>query len=96
MLNAARVSQPRIVDLIVQNTALGGDLGDGLASSCEDWLDAGEVPDAPQDHVAVRRRDLTAVAHAVEHVGRGNRGAATREWVFCGVDGYVLSGLIIG
>jgi hypothetical protein len=29
-------------------------------------------------------------------VGRGHRRAATREWIFCGVDGYVLSGLIIG
>ena len=39
----------------------------------------GQAFDPPQDHVAVRRRDLTAVARPVQHVGRGHRRSAPEE-----------------
>ena len=89
VLDSARVTKPWVVYLFVRDAALRGDLRHGLGGLGQYRFLAGEFRDAPQDHVAVRRTDLHAVADPVKQV-RGDDGSATpEEGIFCGADGYV-------
>src|SRR6266545_7205176 len=67
--NGFRVALAQIGTLPSRDTPARRDFAELLAGLRKDRFCFGQMLDPAQDHVAVRRRDLTAAARAAQHVG---------------------------
>src|SRR5664279_5535405 len=79
--NGFRVALAQVGTLRCKDTPARCDFAELLAGLRKDRFRLGQMLNPAQDHVAVGRRDLAAVASAAQHVGCGHRGSAPEKGI---------------